>query len=93
MGKLRAGVLVADEVATRDRRLTTLIEVLRMEPLPIDHVVADAWAVLRLALRDAGLRMPLNDSWIAATAMAHGIPLVTQDDDHVEVDGLHVLRV
>lgn len=23
--------------------------------------------------------MPVNDSWIAATAMAHGVPVVTQD--------------
>jgi predicted nucleic acid-binding protein len=37
--------------------------------------------------------MPVNDSWIAATAMAMGIPLVTQDDDYVEVAGLEVVRV
>jgi predicted nucleic acid-binding protein len=26
--------------------------------------------------------MPVNDSWIAATAIAHGIPVLTQDDDY-----------
>jgi predicted nucleic acid-binding protein len=93
VGELRAGVLAAQDVAARDRRLTTLAEVLRLEPLPIDRSVADAWALLRLALRDAGLRMPVNDSWIAATAMAHEVPLVTQDEDHVEVAGLQVIRV
>ena len=37
--------------------------------------------------------MPVNDSWIAATAMAHGVAVVTQDDDYVELPGLTVIRV
>lgn len=37
--------------------------------------------------------MPLNDSWIAATAIAQGIPVVTQDDDYDDVPGLAVIRV
>jgi hypothetical protein len=28
-----------------------------------------------------------------ATAMAHGLPVVTQDDDYVDVPGLDVIRV
>jgi len=37
--------------------------------------------------------MPLNDSWIAATAMAHRIPVVSQDNDYDDVPGVMVLRV
>ena len=37
--------------------------------------------------------MPVNDSWIAATAMALAVPIVTQDDDYVELDELPVIRV
>src|ERR687887_286890 len=29
-------------------------------------------------------RMPVNDSWIAATAMSPDAPVVRQDDDYVE---------
>ncbi len=93
VGELRAGVLVADDVETRDRRLSTLTAVLSLEPLPIDGEVADAWARLRVHLREAGLRMPVNDSWIAATALAHDVPLVTQDRDHVAVAGLRIVAV
>ncbi len=93
VGELRAGVLVADDVETRDRRLSTLAAVLSLEPLPIDGEVADAWARLRVNLRDAGLRMPVNDSLIAATALAHDVPLVTQDRDHVAVAGLRIIAV
>jgi predicted nucleic acid-binding protein len=93
VGELRAGVLVADDVESRDRRLSTLAAALSLEPLPIDGEVADAWARLRVSLRDAGRRMPVNDSWIAATALAHDVPLVTQDRDHVAVAGLRIIAV
>jgi predicted nucleic acid-binding protein len=93
IGELRAGVLAADTVDVRDRRLRTLTEASAVAPVPVDESVAEAWAKLRLLLRDSGQRMPVNDSWIAATAIALDIPVVTKDDDYVEVDGLEVVHV
>ena len=93
IGELRAGVLAAADVLTRDRRLATLTAALALDPVPVDGQVAAAWARLRVLLRDRSQRMPVNDSWIAATAMALGVALVTQDDDYVDVPGLTVLHV
>lgn len=93
IGELRAGVLAASDLETRDRRLDTLMVALSLDPVPVDGRVAEAWARLRVALGDLGLRMPANDSWIAATAIALGVPLVTQDDDYIEVPGLAVIHV
>lgn len=93
VGELRLGVLVAADSAARARRLDTLLRAEALEPLPIDSDVAGRWAALRLALREAGRRMPLNDSWIAATALAHGMPVVSQDDDYEGVPGLEVIRI
>ena len=93
IGELRAGVLAAADVETRDRRLATLTQALAMQPIPVDDEVADAWARLRLLLRDSAQRMPVNDSWIAATAMSLGVPVVTQDGDYVELPGLAVIKV
>ena len=93
IGELRAGVLAAGDAVIRDRRLDTLTAALSLEPIPIDIEVANAWARLRLALRDADLRMPVNDSWIAATAMALDVPIVTQDDDFPTLAGLDVINV
>lgn len=93
LGELRAGVLAAVDVETRDRRLATLSEALALDPLPVDQPVAETWARLRVLLRDVGKRMPVNDSWIAATAMSLGVPVVTQDEDYVDLDGLEVIRV
>ncbi len=88
IGELRAGVLAAADVETRDRRLATLTQALAMQPIPVDDQVADSWAKL-----DSAQRMPVNDSWIAATAMSLGVPVVTQDEDYVELPGLAVIKV
>lgn len=93
VGELRLGVLAARDGQTRARRLETLTRAQALDPLPVDATVANAWAALRLALRDAGRRMPLNDSWIAATALANRLPVVSQDGDYDEVPGLSVIRV
>jgi predicted nucleic acid-binding protein len=93
IGELRAGVLAATDLDVRDRRLATLTRALEMDPVPIDQAVAEAWASLRVSLRDLGLRMPVNDSWIAATAIALGIPLVTHDEDYLHAPGLEVIHI
>jgi len=93
VGELRAGVLAATDVETRNRRLTTLTEVLALDPVPIDERVVEEWARLRVELRDTGQRMPINDSWIAATARSIAVPVVTQDHDYVQIPGLDVILV
>jgi predicted nucleic acid-binding protein len=93
VGELRAGVLAALNVESRSRRLTTLTEVLALDPVPIDERVAEEWARLRVELRDTGQRMPINDSWIAATARSIAVPVVTQDHDYVQIPGLDVILV
>jgi predicted nucleic acid-binding protein len=93
IGELRAGVLAADNVADRDRRLATLTAALQLDPVATDEAVAAQWASLRVLLRDSARRMPVNDSWIAATAMQLGVPVVTQDEDFPDLPGLDVIRV
>ena len=93
IGELRAGVLAASTLDLRDRRLATLTAASALAAIPVDERVAEAWAHLRVSLRDAGLRMGLNSSWIAATALAHGVPVITQDADYAAVAGLEVIRV
>lgn len=93
LGELRAGVLAASDVTSRARRLETLQAAEGLQAVSVDTDVAAAWAVLRLTLRDAGRAMKANDSWIAATALALGIPVVTQDLDYDGIGGLEVILV
>jgi predicted nucleic acid-binding protein len=95
-GELRAGVLAATDVSVRSRRLSTLQTVADLHPLPVDTAVADQWARLRLLLAAAGRRVNVNDTWIAATALAHDVPVITQDTDYealAEISDLHVVTV
>jgi predicted nucleic acid-binding protein len=93
VGELRAGVLAAEDSRTRVRRLDTYRRALSFDPVPIDESIAESWANLRVLLREAGARMAINDSWIAATALALDLPLVTQDDGYVGLEELQVIRV
>ncbi len=95
-GELRAGVLAASDLSVRSRRLTTLQTVADMHPVPIDTAVADEWARIRLLLAQAGRRVDVNDTWIAATALALRVPVVSQDADYsalAEISDLQVIAV
>ncbi len=93
IAELRAGVLQATDSMTRDRRLTTLAGVHRMHCVPIDEAAANAWALLRTRLAETGRRLNVNDLWIAATGMANGLPVYTQDDDFDPLDGIGALTI
>ena len=91
IGELRAGVLAANDPHVTARRLRTLNVAEMLDPLPVDEHVADAWSELRLTLLALGRGMGVNDSWIAATAIANGLPLLTLDADFADVPGLDVV--
>ena len=94
--ELTAGVLRASDIATRSRRLATVAQLRSMELLPVTETVAGHWARLRVLLAEQQRRLNVNDLWIAATAAAHGVPIVTQDADFdvlAEVGGIQVIRV
>ncbi|MGL5911616.1 MAG: type II toxin-antitoxin system VapC family toxin, partial [Phycicoccus sp.] len=93
VAELQAGVLAAIDVEVRARRLATLESVADVELLPIDGAVAAEWARLRVHLVDRGRRVTVNDLWVAATAAAHGLPVVTQDDDFRPLAGVRGLEI
>jgi predicted nucleic acid-binding protein len=93
LGELWAGLLSAADDRSRAIRLKTLELALDSPTFVVDLGVANAWADLREILRIRKRRMPINDSWIAATALVHGLPVMTQDDDFSDIPGLDVIRV
>jgi predicted nucleic acid-binding protein len=76
VGELDAGVLLATEPAVRAARLRRLTAVLAAAPvLDVDRAVAARFGELRAAAH----RSATNDLWIAATALAHDLTLLTGD--------------
>lgn len=93
LGELRLGVLQAQNPEAASRRLSTYQLAQQFEALTVDEAVSEAWALLISRLRAAGRKAPINDSWIAATAIAHRVPIVTQDSDYDDMPGVEVIRI
>lgn len=93
IAELQAGVLAATDSVTRSRRLDTLQVASDADILAVDVRAAQVWAELRVRLHEAGRRVNVNDLWIAAVAIANGLPVVTQDDDFDAVADLGELVV
>jgi len=93
VAELRAGILAAPDIQSRDRRLYTLERISGTTILPVDHRVAQTWAGMRAFLAAAGKKVSGNDLWIAATAAASGMPVVTQDRDFYALSGVNGLTV
>lgn len=91
--ELRAGIFAAESIATRDRRIATFDVSERFPILPVDDEVGRAWAQMRAYLAASGRRVNVNDAWIAATAAAYEIPVLTQDDDFDALSGVAGLTV
>jgi hypothetical protein len=91
--ELRLGVLAAANVQTRDRRLTTLDSISEMAVLPVWGAVERAWAGMCAYLAASGRSVKVNDLWIAATAAAYEMPVLTQDHDFYALSGVAGLTV
>lgn len=93
VGELQLGVLMAD-TTTRALRLRTLTYVeSTFEPIPIDAAAAHEWARLVAQCRRARRRVPVNDLWIAATAIVRDLAVLTQDADYDGLPGLRVVKL
>jgi predicted nucleic acid-binding protein len=87
IGELQLGVLNAGDSATRSRRADTLALARAADPIPVSEAVMVSWARLVADCRAAGVHraVKLTDALIAATAIEHGLPVVTQDADFDQI--------
>lgn len=93
LGEIRVGV---ERLADRKRRdkirhwLDSEIPA-RFEDrlLPVDAAVADRWGQLIAA---AGRPLPAVDALLAATALRHGLRLVTRNETHFDFPDLEVVN-
>jgi predicted nucleic acid-binding protein len=91
IGELQLGVLAAQEASVRARRADTLALARAADPIPISEAVMGAWARLVSDCRRADIQrtVKLTDALIAATAIEHGLAVVTQDDDYSRIADAH----
>jgi hypothetical protein len=91
IGELQLGVLSASDETARARRADTLALARSADPIAISEAVMGSWARLVTDCRAAGIQrtVKLIDALIAATAVEHGLPVVTQDGDYDQMSAAH----
>ncbi len=72
--------------------LTRLVAALHGRIHGFNVSVAHVWAEQQRQLDEAGLRMPIEDSYIAATARRHGLTIVTGNERHFRRPGTKVFN-
>jgi len=96
IGELELGVLAAIDEDVLARRADTLALARESDPIPVSEPVMTAWARLVIDCRRMGVHrtVKLKDALIAATAVVHGLAVVTQDEDFEQMATAHpALRV
>ncbi len=91
LGEIRFGVLLLPKGKRRtrlERWFDTGIQ--RLHCLPWEAETGLRWAELLASLRRAGRAMPIKDSLIAATALVHGLTVVTRNRSDFEKAGVRI---
>ncbi len=85
LGELHAGFRRGDRRDRNEEELRAFLSSPRVAVGDMTAETADRYAVILTALREAGTPIPTNDVWIAASAMEHGLRLLTTDSHHRKV--------
>lgn len=90
--ELRVSVITWGELAEGFREFAPLDLLLkRVKVLSLPQQVAWEASRIQRSLAERGLRLGENDAWIAATAKAWGMPVVTRDAAFERVRGLRTV--
>ena len=97
LAELSVGPLVASDERERSARQAHLQQAeADFDPLPFDASAARAFGQVAASLRRAGRKTSARayDAMIAATAIAHDLPIYTRNPaDFAGIDGLEVIAV
>ncbi len=93
LGEIEYGILLLPEGSRRDRLQAWFqAGVQKIRVLDLDTHTASVWAALLARLKSQGLSMPVKDSLIAASALAHHLSVVTRNLRDFEKSGVAVLN-
>ena len=93
LGEIRFGILLLPRGRRRAKLERWFDEgVRRLHCLPWEAETGLRWAELLARLRTTGRAMPIKDSLVAATALVHGLAVVTRNASDFEKAGLDVVN-
>ncbi len=85
VGELRAGFLRGRWRKKNEGELRTVLDSPRVTVVDVTEATAERYAVILDFLWKSGTPIPTNDIWIAASAMQHGLKIITTDTHYEKV--------
>ena len=85
LGELKAGFVMGKNEKRNRAILKDFLSSPRVTIVEIDEETSERYAVIVRSLRMKGTPIPTNDLWIAASAMQHGLRVLTTDKHYLKV--------
>ncbi|MGV8123013.1 MAG: type II toxin-antitoxin system VapC family toxin [Candidatus Xenobiia bacterium LiM19] len=90
IGELLAGFEAGTKTAKNNEILESFLSSPRVRVIAIDQETSSRYAIIYHYLRSMGTPIPTNNLWIAASAMQHGLKILTTDRHFHSIP--HVLK-
>jgi tRNA(fMet)-specific endonuclease VapC len=90
LGELGAGFIKGRRRRRNEAELKRFLGSPRVKLVDVTEDTAERYAVILNSLWRAGTPIPTNDIWIAASAMEHGLEVLTTDDHYKKVSQILV---
>jgi tRNA(fMet)-specific endonuclease VapC len=90
LGELGAGFIKGRRRRKNEAELKRFLGSPRVNLVDVTEDTAERYAVILNSLWRAGTPIPTNDIWISASAMEHGLHVLTADDHYQKVSQIVV---
>ena len=91
IGELTYGFMKGSRQRFNEIKLQEIIKKLQVEIIDVNQNVSRKYALIYLSLAKKGIKIPINDVWIAACCMEVGGSLLTRDRHFQHVDQIEVM--
>jgi predicted nucleic acid-binding protein len=91
LGELFFGFMKGSRQQLNEKKLRQIVSRLKIEIIDVNTDVARKYAVIYLSLQKRGMKIPINDVWIAACCMEVGGTLLTRDKHFELLDQIEAM--
>ena len=92
LAELLSGFFGGAKEEQNRQELNQFLDSSRVHVIPIDEETAEFYARIHRDLKRKGKMIPVNDIWVAASAMKNGLALFTHDEHFESVEGIMLLK-
>ena len=91
LGELLFGFMKGSRQQFNEKKLRQIVSRLKIEIIDVNVDVARKYAMIYLSLQKRGIKIPINDVWIAACCMEVGGTLLTRDKHFESVEQIETM--